>query len=58
VPPWASEGALFKHVAQGAKMPSYGPATSSEVVGVRLKLFDVSLVLKRNVKSRAETADV
>jgi hypothetical protein len=26
VPPWASEGALFKHVAQGAKMPSYGPA--------------------------------
>jgi hypothetical protein len=25
VPPWASEGALFKHVAQGAKMPSYGP---------------------------------
>jgi hypothetical protein len=25
VPPWASEEALFKHVAQGAKMPSYGP---------------------------------
>jgi hypothetical protein len=25
VPPWASEGALFKHVAQCAKMPSYGP---------------------------------
>jgi hypothetical protein len=25
VPPWASEGAQFKHVAQGAKMPSYSP---------------------------------
>jgi hypothetical protein len=29
VPPWASEGALFKHVAQGAKMPSYGPVYDS-----------------------------
>jgi hypothetical protein len=45
VPPWASEGALFKHVAQGAKMPSYGP-------GCRMSFFD-----KKKTYSFAETGD-
>jgi hypothetical protein len=36
VPPWASEGALFEHVAQGTKMPSYGPAIYTRVNRVRL----------------------
>jgi hypothetical protein len=29
-----NEGALFKHVAQGAKMPSYGPAEWNYIVSV------------------------